>query len=1172
MNRPRSTARRGFSLVVTVMLMVLLSIIAVGLLSLSALTLRSTGVNEARTIAMTNARLGLMMALGQLQKDLGDDRRVTADASILDSAQNPAAVGVWNGWSPQLITKSGRSGNVTVDYDAPKGQTGFRTWLVSSSDPAKTAQLEWHTTDLSAAKDAARLFTLPTSGFELRGETITLTSPTASGGVAWAATQENAKARINIGTDDAKRISLDDRMQTPSRPNLALSALLKQPTDDWSRRPARVCRLPQAELDPAYGLTGTSAGQAAAHFTVDSLSLLTDPVNGGLKVDLTTGFDMSDDDFAADNWNSVDNPFRGTGPRDYKGQLPLYQPLTAGATAQVYMNFDPASVNHKFTANGVPTFDTLRAHYRVYRHLFNSSGGGTTGFERPYSHVAGERLAGRPFGVKTHPSLAPVLDRMNLVFSVMAKATGELCILLSPVITIWNPHNVDIETEGLVVYPWIDFAVFWNYNVTSRASGTKTWGSSLSRMVGEGYQGHGRSTRPYFYLHLTQSGNPVRAGTKTVSPAIHLEPGEVRVFCMAEPRKDLEIFGNAQQRTWRMRPVSSASDLTASLKNGVILNMAKCLDGPAFGGYLLKPGDVVNANTVGFDRNTYYYIVNMADAYQIRNPAAELMVEARPAYGSLPALRAERNLYFYNQVHAGLAYGKGQDSLSYPRFLYEEINETPRLVGSLLTYHRVAQSSTLPLADLMFTTNPRQPFINCYLSGARFQTGPHYESVFQGGTSLAQLAMETTTDGRKAYYGPSHSARTGRTNLAFFEIPRSPTLSLGSFQHCDVTATAFGCASQIANSWASPYLPATSVAKLVTQEPNGGRISPNGLGVYDHSYLANEALFDSSFLSGAAPEFGSRSSATGSPDVWENDMISEKLTTAEVLARFFENPTANPLRNPRMAPFRSGLSPADLKARLDGPEACVRLAAHLLVEGGFNINSTSEEAWTAVLASLRGARPASGDKTAQSRFRHILTGAPAYMDENDPWSGFRTLGDAEIKLLAKNLVAEIRQRGPFLSLGEFVNRRVSRDRTLAMRGAIQTAIDNSNLNKKFSYSKFTTTAYPNPENLPEPNTGTNTPGWLTQADVLHGLAPFITPRSDTFIIRSLGEARDAAGKVTASVRLEALVQRVPDWVDPADAAETRLEDLQSAANRVFGRRFLVLSLRELRLDQSGNPV
>jgi hypothetical protein len=128
---------------------------------------------------------------------------------------------------------------------------------------------------------------------------------------------------------------------------------------------------------------------------------------------------------------------------------------------------------------------------------------------------------------------------------------------------------------------------------------------------------------------------------------------------------------------------------------------------------------------------------------------------------------------------------------------------------------------------------------------------------------------------------------------------------------------------------------------------------------------------------------------------------------------------------------------------------------------------------------------------------------------------------------------------------------------------LQAAIDKSGLNKKFSYGKFTTTAYPNPENIPNPNTGTNTPGWLNQADLLNALAPYITPRSDTFVIRSMGEAKDSQGKVLARVRMEAVVQRVPDFIDPADDPATEIASLQSQVNKTFGRRFEIISVKEI---------
>jgi len=75
--------------------MILLTVLAVGLLSLSTISLRSVSRQAATDIARANARMALMLALGELQKSTGDDRRITADGAIFPSAKHPNAVGVW---------------------------------------------------------------------------------------------------------------------------------------------------------------------------------------------------------------------------------------------------------------------------------------------------------------------------------------------------------------------------------------------------------------------------------------------------------------------------------------------------------------------------------------------------------------------------------------------------------------------------------------------------------------------------------------------------------------------------------------------------------------------------------------------------------------------------------------------------------------------------------------------------------------------------------------------------------------------------------------------------------------------------------------------------------------------------------------------------------------------
>jgi hypothetical protein len=74
-------------------------------------------------------------------------------------------------------------------------------------------------------------------------------------------------------------------------------------------------------------------------------------------------------------------------------------------------------------------------------------------------------------------------------------------------------------------------------------------------------------------------------------------------------------------------------------------------------------------------------------------------------------------------------------------------------------------------------------------------------------------------------------------------------------------------------------------------------------------------------------------------------------------------------------------------------------------------------------------------------------------------------------------------------------------------------------------------------------------------------------RSDTFKIRTYGEAIDpATGKVAARAWCEAIVQRLPEYLDtinPPTARDTALNPI----NRAFGRRFEIVSLRWLNADE-----
>ena len=91
----KSMVKSGFALIATISVMVLLVMIALAMLSLSTIELRASQNGQAMAEARANARLGLLMALGELQKTMGPDQRVSAPAQLAHQDAPRGLTGVW---------------------------------------------------------------------------------------------------------------------------------------------------------------------------------------------------------------------------------------------------------------------------------------------------------------------------------------------------------------------------------------------------------------------------------------------------------------------------------------------------------------------------------------------------------------------------------------------------------------------------------------------------------------------------------------------------------------------------------------------------------------------------------------------------------------------------------------------------------------------------------------------------------------------------------------------------------------------------------------------------------------------------------------------------------------------------------------------------------------------
>jgi len=193
------------------------------------------------------------------------------------------------------------------------------------------------------------------------------------------------------------------------------------------------------------------------------------------------------------------------------------------------------------------------------------------------------------------------------------------------------------------------------------------------------------------------------------------------------------------------------------------------------------------------------------------------------------------------------------------------------------------------------------------------------------------------------------------------------------------------------------------------------------------------------------------------------------------------------------------------------------------------------------------------------------------------WNGYRELSPEQLEELAGQIVIEVRKRGPFLSMSEFVNRRIGAESDLTRSGALQAAIDNSSVNKNLFAGAVTEVraadvADQSIYNFATPaaatgNPAAGAPGWVSQGDLLRILEPCATVRADTFVIRVCGEAHDDKGQVSARAYAEAVVQRLPEYLNPVDRPSTNVWDpnVTSAGkdNPTFGRRLGLLEFRWL---------
>lgn len=1181
-------ARPGFALVVTLSLMALLILLAVGLLTISGVALRSGGRDEAMATARANARLALMLALGDLQVAMGPDERVTAaaDQSAATTGPHGAWVGVYEAWSAdQGVTKR----------PSPK----LVGWLVSAPDAAKAADLAY---PAAAAADEVPMVGIGSLGTAGGDGTVTVpgvavTSGGLRGRLGWWTGDESMKAHVTAGAE---------------RPEWAEGAA------GWLGANAGIS--PDGAVLEALGGIAVGEPGRASYLTTRQLELRNEAA-GGLFHDVTTASHGLPVDVTRGRFK-LDYSIFAQGARRQTEGLPLYKADgavnglgVANGRLVSDQKFRAAGSNllnsfaHPSNQSGIH-FEELWIYSNLYRNIRWQGGRPELwlmdGSENPRAADFRQRALADPWFNYSRPVFASVQFVLSFVSRPSATAPGKFRMLMQmdAVVKVWNPNNVRVVVPPgasfAVQLLAVPFQVQWSVTparggVVTRpqsGAGNNTYAMSYGNWPSSGSRFGQRS---FQWLR----GNIGGLAAKGASSGYTLEPGECKVFGYDK---------ETSTASWAGDPNVNLSPGWGPGRQALIVADfgADQLDADDTIEFIVSP-DAGALPTGGTRTYCNKWIGHRAAGAASQGGNGGLAIGSSSLPTSVPFQNADAA--FFPTVRSSQRLSVSQYSTAKPFLLFGHyLNVEQPGFGTRDAFPSAARLMTNTAVGLRRFSNLEVDQLAAFQEMWRCDPLPlAYDSPL--------IDINSQDQGR---FGGGHAAGLGVARCAVRQLDLMPPLSLMSLSHAiangfadrfgqaaervakglnvmqsdgingafkfDARDIAFSTVSHaapqveraIGNSFASPFIRPNAVTGSGTYHSGTAGAVP----LFDHSYLANAALFDTWFCS-------SLHDGTLFP---KGGPLQDPRGAAEVLGDFLEEAPgerAARLLNPRVVP--AGDVAAARERLISGsglhPEAMRRLAAHVFLEGAFNVNSTRKEAWKAVLATSRGGlKIGPNGRVIEHPGRTPLGSAglvgsaaavpSAQATEMEQWSGYRELSDEQIDELAGRIVDEVKRRGPFLSLADFVNRRPGASGDEAWLGAVQAAIEAAGLNDALKGGGRGLRAA-DFGRLPGAGVAAagggmarsaGIPGYVMQSDVLASFANQLTPRGDTFRLRGYGAATDAGGKVIAEAWCEALVQRLPEYVDPEDLTDTARGDLKQPLNRVFGRRFAVISFQWLPRD------
>ncbi len=1216
---------RGFVLVVTVSMMVILALLAVGMLSLSAISLRASEGQDAMSEARANARMAMILALGELQDEMGPDMRVSAKAAILDrdpdteeidGVRQPNWLGSYESWGSWLNASyrnpsTGETLEIGDTYTQGREKM-FRRWLLSLPGDmgrdvdAPVDSIDWDDSNSVILVGEGSLGELAAS--DPAQVTRAYLNPVGeTGRSAWWIGPENHKARIDLAKQ--RRPHSTDPWETahPDTDEVGVGSLDGLGALDSD--PSVSDRMVSLQT---LGVAGIDSEVVRNHFfdlTESSRGVLASVRTGHLKKDLSLLFEKDK--------SNLPEPYRFDSTDIREPSIRPMSPEIAGRAVLPERHFAP--------------WTRMRHFYRMYRQDSDavapgevSSGGdpGGTGGSPGLSWDGSKPYTDCNIGTYTSSwegqdsyTRFPVMSHITYILSLKAdqRSNGKyrLRYVMSPIIVYWNPYNVEMR-------------------LPSAALSSRTYLELCQPLRGRFYTGRTLTTDDI----MMRFNDEMLKIISDNGGDIVFKPGEFRIFSARGETLDGEY----------------------------LFPMPPGFDPQSFGGLPYASGipnrDFTPSENPRFDITFGHRIYHMFNYQHGNTPASFVTYRFWSPTGDphpRSSFRFNQHVDWLNTSQyfapitppgapspwlfddALLPVGymqlviKGIHDHNYDTISWERdwrcrnwIQAPPFYVGKGLY-----MSDDETIGHTQRIDSPYE-----FRFGSLLGSGKDVDDIIQHLGRSAIMSSEervTAVPGLELPSAPIGSlagfsgmkidpgwVELGILNpdwsKGFFPRGGATDLSGRSLYLAQAKATAYQSGLTgpgIGNSFLHPMIPRTdvyhffnnSVSMELKDKSNvaGGHTATDTKAYcdyWDHVLLLNDALWDDYFVSSLADQ--TRPGASVSDSLAEN---LEKLADGEELA------------NARYVPYLGGRAGDEVRADLDAEDGYLKAAAHLMVEGMFNVNSTSVDAWHALFAGIRerqvvfrdrsgNLKPVavpSGKRIALSRFNTATTDQegtdPEFGVSRDDgmqaWSGVRFLDDDQLRKLAEECVKQVKQRGPFLNFSEFINRRLSND-DLGIMGAVQAAIDydddspdpnsinypfKSNSDFMLEESDLGRHAFATPE-AAVGSRFAGIPGYVIQSDLLKPIANTLSVRDDTFRIRAYGDSLDQNGNVVARAWCEAIVQRVPEYTDESDTPETPARTLDSGgefssiddsdltpANRRFGRKFVIESFRWLNASE-----